>query len=101
MYDKKGFKNFIGYKDNDKIEPFCIVLPKMSGCVKCFDETKCKSFSIEDKNCTAKSKFLIKQTFSNVLLVLRNFFLEIRTQVKKYFARFHDYLFWEIIAKHK
>ena len=48
-YGKKGFKNFIGYKDDDKIKPFCIMLPKVSGCVKCFDETKCKYFLIQDK----------------------------------------------------
>ena len=39
-FGKKGFKYFIGYKDNDKINPLCKILPKMSGCAKSFDETK-------------------------------------------------------------
>ena len=37
---KKGFKYFIGYKDDKKVKPLCIMFPKMSGYVKCFDETK-------------------------------------------------------------
>ena len=37
---KKYFKNFFGYIDDDNIKPFYIILPKMSGCAKCFDETK-------------------------------------------------------------
>ena len=30
-FGKKGFKYFIDYKDNDKVKPFCIMLPKMNG----------------------------------------------------------------------
>ena len=43
---KKGFKyfigckDFIGYKDDKKVKPLCIMFPKMSGYVKRFDETK-------------------------------------------------------------
>ena len=29
-FGKKGFKNFIGYKDGKKVRPLCILLPKMS-----------------------------------------------------------------------
>ena len=39
-YSKKDFKLFIGYKDDDKIKPLCVMLPKMSEYFKCFDETK-------------------------------------------------------------
>ena len=49
LYGKKCFKYFIGYKDDDKIKPLCIMLPKFSGYVKCFDETKYMSFLIEDE----------------------------------------------------
>ena len=35
-----GKKGFIGYKDDDKIKRLCIMLPKMSGYLKCFDENK-------------------------------------------------------------
>ena len=38
---------------------------------------------------------------SNLLLVLWNFFLELKIQVQKCFVRFHHCFFWEIIVKHK
>ena len=35
---EKNYKTFIGYKDNDqKIKPFCIMLPKMTAYVKSYD----------------------------------------------------------------
>ena len=35
---EKNYKYFIGYKDDDyKIEPLCIMLPKMSVNVKIYD----------------------------------------------------------------
>ena len=30
----KGFKYFIGYKEDDIIRPLCIILPQMSGYIK-------------------------------------------------------------------
>ena len=42
---KKGFKYFIGY-NND--EPLCIVILKMRGYLKDFDESKYMSFTITD-----------------------------------------------------
>lgn len=42
---KKGFKYFIGY-NND--EPLCIIILKMRGYLKDFDESKCMSFTITD-----------------------------------------------------
>ena len=32
-----GFKYFIGYKDDNVIKPLCIILPRMSGFIKYFD----------------------------------------------------------------
>ena len=49
LFGKKGFKYFIGCKDDDKIKPLCIILLKMSGYVEGFDETKYMSFLIKDK----------------------------------------------------
>ena len=38
-FGKKGYKNFIGYKDDDyEIHSLHIMLPKMSGYVKSVDE---------------------------------------------------------------
>lgn len=42
---KKGFKYFIGY-NND--EPLCIIILKMRGYLKDFDESKYMSFTITD-----------------------------------------------------
>ena len=33
----KGFKYFIGYKDDNIVGPLCIILPQMSGYMKYFD----------------------------------------------------------------
>ena len=47
-FDKKGFKYFIGYKDDKKIRPLCIFLPKMSVYGKDLDGTKHMSFLMKD-----------------------------------------------------
>ena len=47
-FDKKGFKYFIGYKDDEKVKPLCIMLPKMSGYTKSFNETKYMSILIKE-----------------------------------------------------
>ena len=38
---KKGLEYFIGYKDDKKVKPLCIMPPKMSVYTKRFDEYKC------------------------------------------------------------
>ena len=32
-----GFKYFIGYKEDEIVKPLCIILPQMSGYIKCFE----------------------------------------------------------------
>ena len=32
-----GFKDFIGYKEDDIVKPLCIILPQMSGYIKYFE----------------------------------------------------------------
>ena len=39
-FGKKGFKYSIGYKDHEKVRQLCVMLPKMSGYRRDFDETK-------------------------------------------------------------
>ena len=46
-FGENGFKYFIGYKDDNKIRPLCIYLPKMSAYRKNFNETKYMSFLIK------------------------------------------------------
>ena len=36
-HSDKDFKYFIGYKDDNIIRLLCIMLPQMSGYIKCFD----------------------------------------------------------------
>ena len=48
-FGQKGYQYFIGYKYDDyKINPLCIMLSKIYGQVKRFDENKYISFFIED-----------------------------------------------------
>lgn len=46
-FGKKGFKNFVGYKDVKNVRPLCLMLPKMSAYSKKFAETTYMSFSIK------------------------------------------------------
>ena len=32
-----GFKYFIGYREGEIVKPLCIILPQMSGYIKCFE----------------------------------------------------------------
>ena len=51
----KGFKYFIGYKDDNIIRPLCIILPQVSGYIKYFDSGgKNISFMIEDDSALMK-----------------------------------------------
>ena len=53
-FGKKGFKFFIGYKDDDdKIKPLCIMNPQTCGYVK-FETIKVMSFLIKDEQLLKK-----------------------------------------------
>ena len=44
-----GFKNFIGYEEDEVVKPLCIIVPQMSGYIKCFEnEGKNMSFVIKN-----------------------------------------------------
>ena len=44
------YKYFCGYLNNDVIQPFCVILPQMSGYIKYFDDGgKNMSFVTDDK----------------------------------------------------
>ena len=54
-HSDKGFKYFIGYKDDNIIRPLCIILPQMSGYIKYFEsEGKNLSLLIENDNVQTK-----------------------------------------------
>ena len=47
----EGFKYFIGYREDEIVKPLCIILPKMSGYIKYFENGgKNMSFMIKDGN---------------------------------------------------
>ena len=54
VYDKfkhndKVFKHFIGYQEDEIVKTICIILPQMSGYIKCFENgSKNMSFFIKD-----------------------------------------------------
>ena len=47
-FGKKDFKYFIGYTNNKKVRPLCILFPKMSAYRRDFDETKYMTLLIVD-----------------------------------------------------
>ena len=51
-----GFKYFIGYKDGEIVKPLCIILPKMSGYIKYF-ENGGKNMSFMVKNDDVLEKY--------------------------------------------
>ena len=48
-HNNKVFKDFIGYKEDKIFKPLCIILPQMSGYIKCF-ENRSKNMSFLIKN---------------------------------------------------
>ena len=42
--NKKDFKYFIGYKNNNRVKTLCIELPQRDGYLNSFKENKCMSF---------------------------------------------------------
>ena len=50
-HSDKGFKCFIGYQDDEIVEPLCIILPQMNGYIKYFEKGgKNMSFMVKDDN---------------------------------------------------
>ena len=54
FFGKKRFKLLIGYKDDENHEPLYIMLLKMSGYAKRFDETKYVVFFVRDDQLAKK-----------------------------------------------
>ena len=71
-HNDKGFKYFIGYKEDDIIRPSRIILPQMSGYIKYFDDGgKNMSFKIEDDNILVKHNEIWNERFGVLVCVLR------------------------------
>ena len=50
------YKYFCGYLNNDVIQPLCVILPQMSGCIKYFDNGR-KSMSFVTDNKESYEKY--------------------------------------------
>ena len=55
-HNDEGFKYFIGYLKGEIVKPLCIILPQMSGYIKCFEKGgKNLTFLLEIMNCLVKT----------------------------------------------
>ena len=79
-HNDDGFKYFIGYKEDDIVEPLCIILPQMSGYIKYF-ENGGKNMSFVTKDDDVLDKYneiwnMIKKTlnikFHSILFMMKN-----------------------------
>ena len=43
-HNNEGFKYFIGYQEGGIVKSLCIILPQMSGYIKCFENSGKKMF---------------------------------------------------------
>ena len=61
------YKYFCGYLNNDVIQPLCVILPQMSGCIKYFDDGgKNMSFVMDNKE--------IYEKYNEILNVVKKIF---------------------------
>ena len=61
MVQKKSFKYFIRYNDNDVIRSLCIKLSQMNGYVRKFEGDKTMYFMISDKQLLKKYNQILKK----------------------------------------
>ena len=64
-YNNEDFKYFIGYQQGEIVKPLCIILPQISGYIKCFENrSKNMSFFIKDDE--------VWETYEQILDVIKN-----------------------------
>ena len=80
-FKHKGFKYFIGYKDDNIVRPLCIILPRMGGYIKYFDSgRKNMSFMIEDNSVVVE----YNEIWNNVKKTLNIIFYSMPVYDEKY-----------------
>ena len=63
---KKRSKGFVWYKDDKFIGPLSTVLPKMKAHMKCFEESNCISFLVNDEDLLGKcNEYGMKKSIAN------------------------------------
>ena len=64
-HSDKGFKYFIGYQEGEIVKPLGIILPQMSGYIKCFENGwKNMSFLIKDDE--------VREKYENIWHVIKS-----------------------------
>ena len=52
-HSDEGYKYLLGYQEDEIVKPLCIILPQMSGYIKCFEKGgKNLTFLLEIMNCS-------------------------------------------------
>ena len=56
-HNNNGSRYFIGYQEDEVIKPLCIILPQLTGYIKCFEQEGMNmSFLIENNEVSEKHK---------------------------------------------
>ena len=76
-----GFKYFIGYREGEIVKPLCIILPQMSGYIKCF-ENGGKNMSFVTKDDDVLDKY--NEIWNKIKITLNIKFHSIPVCNKKY-----------------
>ena len=98
FYGKKGLKYFIGNKDDEKVKPLCIMLPKMSGYIKVLMKLNICPFRLKMKNrwkhaikCAIKLAIYSKKDLIANQCIMKK---KIKNKIKSYYdkinTKFHD-----------
>ena len=66
IVSKNDFKYFLGYKDDRKVTPLCIILPKIRAYRRDFDETKYISFSVKNDKLLVKCNQIWGKVSNNI-----------------------------------
>ena len=81
-----GFKDLIGYKEDDIVKPLCIILPQMSGYIKYFENGgKNMSFVIKDDSVLVK----YNKIWNKIKKTLNTKFYSTSVYDKKYIREFN------------
>ena len=102
-FGRKDYKYLIGYKDDKKVRPLCLMLPKMSAFRRDFDETKYLSSLIRNDELLEKYNGIwdkvnntIKKEFYSEPVYNEKY---VSTKIKSYEGKISTILYEDLIPK--